>query len=38
MSSFTWLPFFEEMLAVICQRYNKESLCELYLDIFQGAS
>jgi len=38
MSSFTWLPFFEEMLSVICKRYNKESLCELYLEIFKGAS
>jgi len=38
MSSFTWLPFFEEMLSVICQRYDKKSLCELYLEIFQGAS
>ena len=38
MSNFTWLPFFEEMLSVICKRYNKESLCKLYLEIFEGAS
>ena len=38
MSQFTWLPFFEEMLSVVCQRYDKDSLCELYHEIFEGAS
>lgn len=33
MSMFTWLPFFEEMLSVICKEYNKHSLCKLCHDI-----
>jgi 5-methylcytosine-specific restriction protein B len=33
---FSWLPFFEEMLSIICRRYNKHSLCEVFHQIFQG--
>ena len=29
MSQFTWLPFFEEMLLVICKKYTKESSSEI---------
>ena len=36
MPSFTWLPFFEEMLSVICKKYTKESLCEVFHQIFEG--
>ena len=34
MSNFTWLPFFEEMLNVICTKYDKESLCKIFHEIF----
>lgn len=37
MSRFTWLPFFEEMLSVICKKYNKESLCKVFHEIFSDA-
>lgn len=37
MSNFTWLPFFEEMLNVICERYDKESLCEVFHQIFSDS-
>lgn len=38
MSIFTWLPFFEEMLTVICERYNKETLCKLFYEILGQTS
>ena len=31
---FSWLPFFEEMLNIICERYDKKSLCAVFHDIF----
>jgi len=34
MAQFTWLPFFDEMLSVICQRYDKHTLCEVFHKIF----
>jgi len=34
MSEFSWLPFFEEMLSVICKQYDKASLCTLFDEIF----
>ena len=37
MPQFTWLPFFEEMLATICQRYDKHSLCDVFHKIFADA-
>lgn len=32
---FTWLPFFEEMLDVICKDHNKDSLCKITHDIYE---
>ena len=37
MSQFTWVPYFEEMLATICQRYDKTTLCEAFHRIFTDA-
>jgi hypothetical protein len=37
MSNFTWLPFFEEMLNVICTKYDKESLCKVFHEIFSDS-
>ncbi|OHB50070.1 MAG: hypothetical protein A2Y10_14060 [Planctomycetes bacterium GWF2_41_51] len=37
MSNFTWLPFFEEMLNVICTKYDKKSLCEVFHKIFSDS-
>ena len=37
MSNFTWLPFFEEMLSVICKRYDKYTLCKLCHEILGKA-
>ena len=34
MPQFSWLPFFEEMLAVICAKYDKDSLCKIFHQIF----
>ena len=34
MSSFTWLPFFEEMLKKISTEYDKFTLCKLLHEIF----
>lgn len=34
MSQFTWLPFFEELLSVICEKYDKHSLCEVFYELF----
>lgn len=34
MSQFTWLPFFEEMLDVICRRYSKDSLSKVFHKVF----
>ena len=34
---FTWLPFFEEMLGIICEKYDKKTLCDLLHVIFKGA-
>jgi len=33
-ASFSWLSFFEEMLSIICERYDKKSLCAVFHDIF----
>jgi 5-methylcytosine-specific restriction protein B len=38
MSQFSWTPFFEEMLTVICQKYEKHSLCQPFHTIFQDFS
>ena len=38
MSQFSWTPFFEEMLTVICQKYDKHSLCQPFHTIFQDFS
>ncbi len=37
MSNFTWLPFFEEMLSIICDKYDKKSLAKIFLKIFSDA-
>jgi 5-methylcytosine-specific restriction enzyme B len=34
MSEFSWLSFFDEMLSVICSKYDKHSLCGLCHEIF----
>jgi len=34
---FSWLPFFEEMLSVICERYDKNSLCNIFHEMFSDA-
>lgn len=36
MTQFTWLPFFEEMLSIICEKYDKQSLCDVFHQIFKG--
>lgn len=33
---YTWLPFFEEMLSIICKQYDKNSLCNIFHQIFEG--
>ena len=37
MSGFSWLPFFEEMLNVICTNHDKDSLCRVIHYIFKDA-
>lgn len=37
MLHFTWLPFFEEMLSVICQKYDKHTLIGVFYSIFSDA-
>lgn len=32
--SFTWLPFFNEMLTVICNQYNPQTLVPIFKQIF----
>jgi len=34
MNNFSWLPFFTEMLAVVCEKYNKQTLCEVFHEVF----
>ncbi len=34
---FTWLPFFQEMLTVMCEKYDKQTLCEVFHEVFADA-
>ena len=33
-TSFTWLPFFNEMLTVICEKYTPQTLADVFNEVF----